>query len=387
MQIDDPHNVFAVATSVSDGQALLTVRGEVDHIHAPVLEYSLNALIDQGHRDLVVDLSGVDFLDSSGLKVLEAAVHRLERAEGSLALRSPSPIVRRLLGIVGLDDVIHVERSVEDGHESPSGATDTQGAELGDLGLGLGVRQLVAMPSDNQAVDAALRMIVALAEASIGGADGVSVSLHRDGHLSSVATTDPTIAELDAEQYATGEGPCVAASVAGHRFHVEALAEEERWPSFIKGARTHGINAILSSPLLSLNEPVGALNIYSRAPRAFSPEDEQLASVFTAQASIVVSEARISVSTDELSLRLTKALHARKVIAQAQGIIMERLSLNPDAAYNELLDFSRQSNIPLRQRAEDVVAAAQEKMAAAAQEKMAAAAQEKMAAVESPGLS
>jgi GAF domain-containing protein len=224
------------------------------------------------------------------------------------------------------------------------------------------------MPTGDQGVDAALRMIVALAEASIAGADGVSVSLHRNGHLTSVATTDPSIGDLDAEQYSAGEGPCVAASVAGHRFYVEALAEELRWPAFVQEAQARGFNSVLSCPLLSLNEPVGALNIYSRTPRAFSAEDEQLASVFTAQASIVVSEARIGVSNDQLSLRLTKALHARKVIAQAQGIIMERLSLNPDAAYNELLDFSRQSHIPLRQRAEEVVAAAQENMAAAAAE-------------------
>ena len=57
----------------------------------------------------------------------------------------------------------------------------------------------------------ALRL--AVERATVGGADGVSVSLRRHG-LAPVAASDQTISDMDANQYATGEGgPCVDASV------------------------------------------------------------------------------------------------------------------------------------------------------------------------------
>ena len=120
------------------------------------------------------------------------------------------------------------------------------------------------MPVDPDVVDGALRLVVDLAQVSVRGADGVSVSLRRNGVLSTVAASDRTIMAMDADQYATGEGPCVDASVKGHWFHAESLDVETRWPSFTPQARDLGIQAILSSPLRAVEQPVGALNIYSR---------------------------------------------------------------------------------------------------------------------------
>lgn len=99
------------------------------------------------------------------------------------------------------------------------------------------------------------------------GADGVSVSLRRHGHLATVASSDQTILEMDADQYATGEGPCVDASVEGRWFHVESLDNETRWPAFIPRAQKLGINAILSIPLLAGDRPIGALKPSRRLHR------------------------------------------------------------------------------------------------------------------------
>ncbi len=94
------------------------------------------------------------------------------------------------------------------------------------------LRRVTSMPTDPDVVDGALRLIVELSHTSIGAADGVSVSLMRHGVLSTVAASDQTIMAMDAYQYATGEGPCVDASVEGHWFHAESLDAEVRWPSF-----------------------------------------------------------------------------------------------------------------------------------------------------------
>jgi GAF domain-containing protein len=216
----------------------------------------------------------------------------------------------------------------------------------------------MAIPSDEDVVDGALRLVVALALATVGGADGVSVSLRRHGRLATVAATDQVISDMDANQYATGEGPCVAASVEGRWFHVESLDTETRWPEFTPRAQELGINAILSSPLLARDRPVGALNIYSRSVAAFAPKDQKLASVFATEASIILTDAGAGVTDDQLAGRLQAALQARSIIAQAQGVIMEREGVGEQAAYAVLRRLSQRTNTPLLERSEDIVASA-----------------------------
>jgi hypothetical protein len=218
------------------------------------------------------------------------------------------------------------------------------------------IPRITAIPADADVVDGALRLVVALARVTVGGADGASVSLRRHGRLSTVAASDQTISDMDASQYATGEGPCVDASVNGRWFHAESLDVETRWPAFTPRAQALGINAILSSPLLAKERPVGALNIYSRTAMAFAPKDQELAAVFAAETSLVLSSVGVDVTDEQLSSRRSEALGTRRVIAQAEGVIMEREGVEADDAYSILCDYSRTSNQPFRERAEDVVA-------------------------------
>ena len=144
-------------------------------------------------------------------------------------------------------------------------------------------------------VDGALHLVVHLTLVTVSGADGVSASLRRHGRLATVAASDETISDMDANQYFTGEGPCVDASVNGHWFHVESLDQETRWPEFVPRAKKLGINAILSTPLLAQSRPVGALNIYSRTPGAFDTKDQELASMFATEASAILGAAGVEV--------------------------------------------------------------------------------------------
>lgn len=122
-------------------------------------------------------------------------------------------------------------------------------------------------------------------------------------------------------------------------------------------ARQLGINAILSSPLAARDRPVGALNIYSRTAGAFGAQDQQLAAVFAAEASTVLTTAGLDVSDDELAERIRQAERARQTIALAQGAIMQRDGIDEDRAYTHLRQLSHKSGRSLRDQAEDVVAA------------------------------
>ena len=78
--------------------------------------------------------------------------------------------------------------------------------------------------------------------------------------------------------------------------------------------------------------------------------------MFAAEASLVLTSAGVDVTDEQLSSRRSEALGTRRVIAQAEGVIMEREGVEADDAYSMLCDYSRTSNRPFRERAEDVVA-------------------------------
>lgn len=88
-----------------DGEeATLTLTGELDPHTAPMLSDEIETLTGEGITSIVLVLSGLGFVDSSGLRVVIAADRDLTEAGGRLVLRSPSETVRRLLDITGLLD-------------------------------------------------------------------------------------------------------------------------------------------------------------------------------------------------------------------------------------------------------------------------------------------
>jgi anti-anti-sigma factor len=349
---------FQLEATFVGSEAVLAVHGEVDLGSAPQFGAYLDWAINRGHRSVLIDLAGLSFMDGSGLRVIGGAAKRLQLSGGALSVRSPSTSVRRLLDIGGLADLVRIERSVEtsDGMEigAPVGSP-VNSVSAASVGVTTFLKRLAAVPSDDEVVNAALRLVVALAQATVGGADGVSISLRRHGTLSTVAASDQVILAMDAGQYETGEGPCVDASVKGRRFHAEALDTETRWPAFTPKALALGINSILSSPLEASNIPVGAINIYSRTTSAFAVRDQDLASVFAREASVILSDAQVDLTDQQLDDRMSLALRTRELISQAQGVIMHRDGIGEDMAYTKLRRESLQNGRPLRERAQEVV--------------------------------
>lgn len=88
-----------------DAAGALVLIGEIDTYTAPELEGSLAGLPDA----CVVDLAGVSFIDSSGLRVIVAAHTQRRERGGGLTLRAPSPSVERLLEISGVAGHLVVE--------------------------------------------------------------------------------------------------------------------------------------------------------------------------------------------------------------------------------------------------------------------------------------
>lgn len=104
---------YVEARGMSDGfgievdQGVIRVRGDLDAHTAPELDAAVRQVVEEGADVVVLDLSDVDFVDSSGLRSMVLA--RGEDYQREVVLRSPGSATRRLLEITGLDDQFRTE--------------------------------------------------------------------------------------------------------------------------------------------------------------------------------------------------------------------------------------------------------------------------------------
>ena len=98
---------------VDDRTTIVAVDGEIHVSSAPELSGVLAAAIESGRVQLVLDLTGVMFIDSTGLSVLLNALRRVTRAGGAMAVVCTNPTVLRLFEITHLDTTFDLRADVE----------------------------------------------------------------------------------------------------------------------------------------------------------------------------------------------------------------------------------------------------------------------------------
>ncbi|MEV6246645.1 STAS domain-containing protein [Streptomyces sp. NPDC051742] len=108
--------------STAEGRTVITARGELDIDTGPALRDEIAEALERNHG-VVVDLSGVEFMDCAGLGALIAALHVAERHGHALTLRSPNRQVTRLLRLTGAHERLPVEPSSRSGAPTAGGRT------------------------------------------------------------------------------------------------------------------------------------------------------------------------------------------------------------------------------------------------------------------------
>lgn len=104
-----------VEVSTAGSTPLVSVAGELDAVAAPQLDSALAPLLaGEGGDGLVLDLSGVSFLDSSGLGVCIKAVKGVRANGGEVALVVTTPRLLKVLEITGIDQAVSVVDTVAD---------------------------------------------------------------------------------------------------------------------------------------------------------------------------------------------------------------------------------------------------------------------------------
>lgn len=195
-----------------------------------------------------------------------------------------------------------------------------------------------------------LRVAVGWSVSLVPGCELAGVTLRRRrGRPESVAPSEPAVAACDELQYELDEGPCLDAITETPVILAVDVATDARWPVWGRRvAEEHKIAGMLSVRLFSSDRVHGALNLYSRTPGAFDDEAIDIARLLATHVSVALRSAL----ADE---QLRMAVDSRNLIGQAQGILMERFSLDASRAFAVLSRISQDRNIKLLDVAAHVV--------------------------------
>lgn len=103
-----------VSSHECDGARVVSVAGELDALSVPELDAHVAPLLEVGYQRVVLDLSGVEFMDSTGLGICIKVLKGVRDAGGDMSLVATSPRVLRVLEITGIDQAISVAETVDE---------------------------------------------------------------------------------------------------------------------------------------------------------------------------------------------------------------------------------------------------------------------------------
>ena len=113
MAFDAP-NFDLTEEPLDDSSVIIKVAGEIHATTAPEFSERLNDAIAGGKTGVILDLTGVDFIDSTGLSVLLNGLRRVTRVRGSMVLACANPTVLRLFEITKLDSTFEIFPTCDD---------------------------------------------------------------------------------------------------------------------------------------------------------------------------------------------------------------------------------------------------------------------------------
>jgi anti-sigma B factor antagonist len=121
-----------------DDETVMTLGGEIDVYTAPLVRERLDAAVRDGRVHLVVDLSQVRFLDSTGLGVLVGRLKLTRSRDGSLRLVATEEKVLKVFAITGLDKVFEIYPTLDEALTASAADRDARRArrEAGEAGEG-----------------------------------------------------------------------------------------------------------------------------------------------------------------------------------------------------------------------------------------------------------
>jgi len=161
--------------------------------------------------------------------------------------------------------------------------------------------------------------------------------VHGRGRIETASTTSDRVVRSHELHLELDEGPSLHVLEHGGSVLSADVQYDDRWPRWGAAAASLGIHSAMSILLETRERRYGALNLYADRPGAFDRDDLATATIFARHASVALAAAH-----QEQGLLV--AIDARKVIGQAQGILMERFDIDADRAFEVLRRYSQNHN-------------------------------------------
>lgn len=98
-----------VELTIEGDVAQIAVRGELDHGVAPELCRLQRCVLARGVRSVVIDCSGLTFMDAGGINAILELCQFTAGREGTVSIQAPPPHIRRLLAITGVDAMVTIQ--------------------------------------------------------------------------------------------------------------------------------------------------------------------------------------------------------------------------------------------------------------------------------------
>ena len=194
--------------------------------------------------------------------------------------------------------------------------------------------------------------ICAAAPNLIAGCDHASMLLRRGGQVVSVGASDETARRIDELELELGEGPCLDA-IEDEPAHLDAnLLDGCPWPALAaRVVAETPVRGMAGFRLIVDHAKVGALNLFSDTPGAFTPASMEQAAVLTAFASVAVT----SDANRQQAATLMGGLQSNREIGMAVGLLMAFHKINKQQAFDILRRASQDMNIKLIEVARQLV--------------------------------
>jgi GAF domain-containing protein len=179
--------------------------------------------------------------------------------------------------------------------------------------------------------------------AAVLGSDAGIVLMRSKNRMETCAPTSERLRAVHDLQLSLREGPSYEVIADDHpgSIVIGDTASDPRFPLWGRCAADAGLRSVITSVLRTRDDRFGSLNVYARQPHAFDLDDLEAIDVFARRA------ARAIVIAEEAHGREV-ALDSRKLIGQAQGMLMERFAIDGERAFELLVRLSQQHNVKLR---------------------------------------
>jgi GAF domain-containing protein len=215
--------------------------------------------------------------------------------------------------------------------------------------------RLAALLLPRDTVTDGLRVVTVVAREALAGTVGAGITLGAEGNPFTAAASDPLVERADELQYGLDEGPCLTAWREQVIVRIDEIHASPRWPRWTRAVESLGIRSALAAPLTTTGDRIGVIQVYSRESAAYDDGSETLLTLFARQAAMLLVTLRAEGSIRRLAEEFLDALHTENLIGRAEGLLMAREGIAPEAAAALLRRTSAESREEPREVARRLV--------------------------------